>query len=147
MFKLFSFMVLASSLILLGCLDQIPQLGEKPSPTPTFSGLKEFAQTPEELNSLKLQALPADDAALLQANELFLVYADGVEKLNNFEFDCANSDLYQGNLDDLQASIDQGRNALPVISDSNKKDYWDGFFFGMQMQKDRFQGDLDELCG
>ena len=131
--------------LLLGCV----KTPEEATPTPSaeFEGLKNFVQTPAELDSLKqTEGLNEEDSILIQSNEAFLTYKDGVQKLNNIPFDCLNSDLYQQNLDQLQVSINKGKTALPLTADSKKKDYWTGFFQGMQTQKDSYQQDLDGIC-
>ncbi|MFH1056500.1 MAG: hypothetical protein V1717_01740 [Candidatus Micrarchaeota archaeon] len=143
--KLFSVLMVCAFVFLAGCVQpSAPQA----SPTPEFQGLKGFAQTPDELNGMKvLYSTSSEDLALLDANEEFLAYQQGVGGLNKMEFNCANKIAYQENLDQLQKAVDKGNEALPLIQDSDKKQYWEGFFFGMQNQKDSFQADLDEVCG
>lgn len=133
--------------LLAGCV-QNPAPSATPIPQPSAQlNFTQFVSTQQELDALqKSGPLSSEDRLLLEANAEFLSFQNETEALNNLEFDCGNSDLYQKNLDTLQSSINKGKSALPLIKDSSKKDGWTGFFASLQMQEDSYESDLGDLC-
>src|SRR3989338_1928601 len=123
--------VVFASLIFAGCLTNT---AEKPTPSPSEtpqptleiqpqapSELAGFVETAEEFDSLKAQeGLAPQDLLLLDAN--------------------------QKSIDQLQASIDKGIEALALMQDESQAQYWSAYFDSMQGQKDAFESDLYDFC-
>ncbi|HLD62352.1 MAG TPA: hypothetical protein VI875_00630 [Candidatus Norongarragalinales archaeon] len=155
--KFFGIAIVVFSLVLAGCLTNTtakptPSPSETPQPTLEIqsqapSELAGFVETAEEFDSLKAQdGLTPQDLLLLDANQEYILYLDSVSETSESELDCGNADAHQNSLDQLQASIDKGIEALALMQDESQAQYWSAYFDSMQGQKDAFESDLYELC-
>ncbi|MEM4254947.1 MAG: hypothetical protein QXR53_01305 [Candidatus Norongarragalinales archaeon] len=144
--RLFLLVLLFSAVLFAGCVSSQNPAERQVQSSENALELERFVETQEELDAFDQESFSESEKKILEANQAYLDFIGEAGKLNNLAFDCANFELYQKNLDTLQNAIDVGLQAAGGLGEG-KKTAWNEYFFGLQMEKDSAQSDLDELCG